>query len=111
MFRLYDYRLQLMLTQDDPLFPNWDQDETAIADRYREQNPGVAARELRAAANAIADRFSAVHGEQWYRRGRRGDGAQFTIETFARYFIHDPIHHLYDVTGDQYGDVIVNWPN
>jgi hypothetical protein len=111
MFRLYDYRLQLMLTQDDPLFPNWDQDETAITDRYREQNPGVAARELSAAANAIADRFSAVHGEQWYRRGRRGDGAQFTIETFARYFIHDPIHHLYDVTGDQYGDVIVNWPN
>ena len=23
----------------------------------------------------------------------------FTVETFARYFIHDPVHHLYDVTG------------
>jgi hypothetical protein len=21
------------------------------------------------------------------------------VETFARYFIHDPVHHLYDVTG------------
>jgi len=21
------------------------------------------------------------------------------LETFARYFIHDPVHHLYDVTG------------
>ncbi|MBV8693173.1 MAG: DinB family protein, partial [Actinobacteria bacterium] len=23
--------------------------------------------------------------------------ASFTIDTFARYFIHDPIHHLHDV--------------
>jgi hypothetical protein len=23
----------------------------------------------------------------------------FTVETFARYFMHDPVHHLYDVTG------------
>ena len=32
------------------------------------------------------------------RTGRRSDGAHFTVETFARYFIHDPVHHLYDVT-------------
>jgi hypothetical protein len=24
-----------------------------------------------------------------------------TVETFARYFIHDPVHHLYDVTGQR----------
>lgn len=39
VFRLYDYRLGLMLTEDDPLYPNWDQDETAVADRYGEQDP------------------------------------------------------------------------
>ena len=39
VFRLYDQRLELMLGQDDPLFPNWDQDETAVADRYAEQDP------------------------------------------------------------------------
>src|ERR1700754_4674243 len=27
VLRLYDERLQMMLTQDDPLYPNWDQDE------------------------------------------------------------------------------------
>jgi len=27
--------------------------------------------------------------------------ASFTVETFARYFIHDPVHHLYDVTGQR----------
>jgi hypothetical protein len=99
VFRLYDYRLSLMLTQDDPPFPNWDQDETAVAERYGEQDPATVATELTVAAEAIAQSFAAVRGDEWSRGGRRSDGAQFTIETFARYFIHDPVHHLYDVTG------------
>jgi hypothetical protein len=99
VFRLYDQRLELMLSQDDPLFPNWDQDETAVADRYAEQDPGEVAAALREAAMAIAGRFEAVTGAQWQRTGNRSDGARFTVETFARYFLHDPVHHLYDVTG------------
>jgi hypothetical protein len=102
VLRLYDYRLTLMLTQDDPLYPNWDQDETAIADRYGEQDPATVAAGLAEAAETIAGRFAAVAGDQWSRQGRRSDGARFTIDTFARYFIHDPVHHLYDVTGDRH---------
>jgi DinB superfamily len=99
VFRLYDYRLGLMLTQDDPLYPNWDQDETAIADRYAEQVPAEVAAELAEASATLASNFDSLTAEQWHRKGRRSDGASFTVETFARYFIHDPIHHLYDVTG------------
>jgi hypothetical protein len=101
VFRLYDQRLELMLSQDDPLYPNWDQDETAVADRYAEQDPAEVAAALRRAALAIAGRFESVTGGQWERTGRRSDGARFTVETFARYFIHDPVHHLYDVTGQR----------
>lgn len=99
VFRLYDYRLGLMLTEDDPLYPNWDQDETAVADQYGSQDPAVVAGELVSAGDAVAERFAAVSGDQWLRPGRRSDGASFTVETFGRYFIHDPIHHLYDATG------------
>ncbi len=99
VLRLYDQRLELMLSHDDPLFPNWDQDQTAIADRYAEQDPAEVAAALRQAAFAIAGRFESVTGDQWRRTGNRSDGARFTVETFARYFIHDPVHHLYDVTG------------
>lgn len=97
VFRLYDYRLSLMLEQDDPLYPNWDQDVTAIEERYDGQDPVVVAAELADAANAIADRFDTVHGDQWERTGRRSDGASFTIDSFARYFLHDVVHHLQDV--------------
>src|ERR1700733_15072574 len=31
VFRLFDERLDMMLSRDHPLFPNWDQDETATA--------------------------------------------------------------------------------
>jgi hypothetical protein len=103
VLKLYDYRLGLMLTEDDPRYPNWDQDETAIADRYDTQDPATVADELGAAAQAIADRFGSLSEAQWDRPGRRGDGAVFTVETFARYLVHDPVHHLYDVTGQRPG--------
>jgi DinB superfamily len=99
VFRLYDYRLSLMLTQDDPVYPNWDQDETAVAERYEAKEPATVAAELTAAADTVAAHFAAVAGDQWARPGRRSDGASFTVETFGRYFIHDPVHHLHDVTG------------
>jgi hypothetical protein len=104
VFRLYDERLLLMLAETDPLFPNWDQDETAVAQRYAEQDPATVAGELREAAYALAAHFDEVRGQQWQRRGRRGDGARFTVASFVRYFIHDPVHHLYDVTGRRFQD-------
>ena len=99
VFRLYRYRLALMLTEDDPLYPNWDQDETAVAERYNEQDPAVVSAELLEAAEELAIALDEVSGEQWNRTGRRSDGMSFTVASFATYFIHDPIHHLYDVRG------------
>jgi DinB superfamily len=98
VFRLYDQRLKLMLSEDDPTYPNWDQDATAVEERYPEQDPQRVIIELRLAAEAIAASFAKVEGDQWRRTGNRSDGARFTVDTFARYFIHDPIHHLNDVT-------------
>jgi hypothetical protein len=95
--RIYLYRLRLMLEQDDPLFPNWDQDATALEERYDEQDPSDVADELLAFAQELAAEFAHVEGGRWLRTGRRSDGASFTVETFARYFLHDPLHHWWDV--------------
>lgn len=95
--RLYLERLDLMLTTDDPLYPNWDQDATAVEQRYAEQDAGVVSDELAGAATALADRFAGLSGDEWQRPGRRSDGASFTVDTFARYFLHDVVHHLSDV--------------
>ena len=97
VFRLCDTRLHLMLDEDDPRFANWDQDETAVSEAYNEQDPAQVAAAIDEAAGPLADRFDGVAGDQWQRTGHRSDGATFTVETFARYFIHDPVHHLDDV--------------
>jgi hypothetical protein len=97
VFLLFDMRLTLMLENDDPEFENWDQDRTAIADRYSEQDPERVAKEIVPAGNALADRFGSVPADSWSRTGRRSDGSLFTIDTFSRYLLHDPVHHLYDV--------------
>jgi hypothetical protein len=97
VLRLDDERLVLMLTEDGPRYANWDQDATAVADRYGEQDPAVVAAELVAAGDVVAARFDGVTGDDWSRTGFRSDGAAFTVDTFARYFLHDPLHHLHDV--------------
>ena len=98
VFVLFRERLSSMLTTHDPLFANWDQDATAVASRYDLQDPFEVAVALRAAAEVLAAEFDGVEGEAWRRPGRRSDGASFTVESFARYLLHDPVHHLWDVT-------------
>ena len=99
VFRTFDQRLVLMLGADDPTFPNWDQDATAIADHYQEQDPVAVTGQLAEAADRISGRFAGLTPAQWERTGSRGDGAHFTVDSFARYLIHDPVHHLHDVGG------------
>jgi hypothetical protein len=95
--RIFRERLDLMLTVDDPVFMNWDQDVTAIEKAYFEQRPDVVAGELASEVALTAAAFDAVRPEQWTRRGRRSNGSVFTVATFAVYFLHDIEHHVQDV--------------
>jgi hypothetical protein len=97
--RIFGGRLQLMLDEDDPPFDNWDQDETALADRYWEQDPVVVADELRTAADHIADAYEHIPAAAWTRPGRRSNGSVFTVDSLGRYFTHDLVHHVHDIDG------------
>ncbi|WP_183099667.1 DinB family protein [Nocardioides pelophilus] len=95
--RIFAERVGLMLAEDDPTFANWDQDETALTDRYDLQQPEQAPAELLAAAEVVAAAYDAVPGEAWDRRGTRSNGSVFTVESIGRYHLHDVVHHLWDV--------------
>ena len=88
----------LMLNENEPRFPNWDQDATAVADDYAAQDPAVVATELFDAANVVADTYANVPAGAWARRGLRSNGSEFTIATISVYHLHDIVHHAYDVT-------------
>ncbi|NYG06833.1 hypothetical protein BJ986_001320 [Phycicoccus badiiscoriae] len=95
--RVFKGRVELMLDQDGPQFANWDQDETAVAERYGEQDPAVVGAEVQEAAAAVAAAFAAVPDDAWDRTGLRSDGSEFTVQTLGQYFLHDLAHHLVDV--------------
>lgn len=91
-----------MLAEDDPLFPNWDQDASAVEDRYEDQDPADVVSALVAAAEQVAVRLDGLKDGEWDRPGRRSGGASFTINTISRYMVHDPVHHLWDVSSETY---------
>lgn len=95
--RIFDQRLRLMLNEDEPRFPNWDQDQTALEDDYAAQDPAVVAGELIEAAHTVADTYAGVPVDAWSRRGLRSNGSEFTVASIALYHLHDIVHHAYDV--------------
>ena len=95
--RLFAERVELMLTQDEPRFANWDQDRTAIEARYADQDPAEVDVDLVEAAGHVAGLYSTVTPETARRRGIRSDGSEFTIETLGLYHLHDVVHHVHDV--------------
>jgi hypothetical protein len=102
VLKLADYRLQLMLSVDEPCYPSWDQDAAAVTDRYDQQDPAAVAAALHDIGEVFSARLEQVSGDTWNRAGTRDDGARFTVDSFARYNIHDMVHHLYDVTGTRH---------
>ena len=97
---LFDGRLHAALDEDDPLLPNWDQDATAIAERYDLEDTHTVGRELMAAASSVAESFAAVPTDARQRTVRRSDGPSFTVVTLGAYFLHDIVHHRHDVGAD-----------
>lgn len=95
--RIFNHRILLMLNENEPQFPNWDQDATAVADDYAAQDPAVVATELFDAANVVAGTYANVPADAWTRRGLRSNGSEFTIETISIYHLHDVVHHAHDV--------------
>ena len=97
--RLFGQRARLILDSDDPEFDNWDQDETAVAERYWTADPAEVAIALATSARTAAAVFAGASGRQWDRTGRRSNGSVFTLQTLGMYYLHDVEHHLYDVGG------------
>lgn len=98
VYRVFESRLTLMLEGENPVFENWDQDETARVGDYAHQDPATVKEELLAAAYTYANRFDTLTSSQWERPGVRSNGSRFTVRSLGLYGLHDPLHHLWDVT-------------
>ncbi|MEL7208089.1 MAG: DinB family protein [Actinomycetota bacterium] len=97
VYRVMGERLNLMLSKKEPTFPDWDQDRTAIEERYDQQEPSKVSYDLALTAGRVADTVDRIGDKQWDRRGYRSTGDAFTVESLVRYLLHDVVHHVHDV--------------
>ncbi len=97
VFDIFRRRVELMLAVDGAAFANWDQDATAVAERYDRADPAAVADAIGINGDRVAAVFDGVPDHAWSRTGVRSDGARFTVESIGLYLLHDPIHHLHDV--------------
>lgn len=95
--RVFAGRVALMLDHDGPHFASWDQDATALEERYDLADPAVVGLELVEAADLVARLYDGVRRDQRARTGQRSDGSAFTVDSIARYHLHDVVHHAWDV--------------
>ena len=96
--QIFDERARLMLSEDGPVFEDWDQDAAAVEQDYGSQDAAKVAEEVSSAAEAVAATYESVPDDGWERTGTRSNGDQFTVDTLARYHLHDLVHHAHDVS-------------
>lgn len=100
MLVIMNQRLDLMLTKDEPTFPNWDQDLAAEQGNYNALEPMDVISQLREAAKNYANKLDAIPASSYSRRGLRSNGSAFTVQTLNQYAWHDFVHHLWDLESD-----------
>lgn len=97
VLELFEARTREMLKKrKPPTFKDWDQEAAAIKGDYAAQDPARVAYDLASNAGKYADVLDRVDGDEWSKPGTRSDGAEFTVESLARYALHDVEHHLWD---------------
>ena len=82
--QLFHERLDPMITEHEPQFPNWDQDATALERRYDQQVPAIVGPTLVATAYAVGDVYASVPDDDWGRKGIRSDGSVFNIASLGQ---------------------------
>ena len=98
MCRLACERVRLMLAESVPTFSNWDQDEQAEINDYLNSDRLALSADLESHLELAARVFDHVPSSSWERAGLRGDGKEFTVQSFSCFVLHEVEHHLQDAS-------------
>jgi hypothetical protein len=100
--RVYGDRILLMLTEEDPVFPQFNPDEDSWS-AFNEMEVAVLADEIREQARRLADILEGLAPDDWSRTMIRDGGSDgvysFTVSGLASYAVHESRHHLLDANG------------
>jgi DinB superfamily len=102
ILRVYGDRILIMLEEDDPVFPQFNPDES-VWDSYNELGREDLADDIEAQARRLSDIFEGLEPAQWSLTMIRDGGTdgvyRFTVAGLASYAVHEAHHHLLDADG------------
>jgi hypothetical protein len=100
--RVYGDRIQLMLREGSPVFPQFNPDEDAWSG-YNRLDRGALADDIDAQARRLRRILEGLRPEDWSRTMTRDGGSdgvyEFTVAGLASYAVHESHHHLLDANG------------
>jgi hypothetical protein len=92
-------RIEQAQAEDQPEFVPMGRDERVERDRYNEQEPATVARQITAAAGALATYLDVLDDRGWDRTGIYGYPTRQarTVTWMADHTVHELVHHLQDI--------------
>jgi hypothetical protein len=102
ILRVYGDRIVIMLDENDPVFPQFNPDES-VWDSYNRLGRDELADDLEAQARRLATILDGLEPAQWSLTMIRDGGTDgvysFTVAGLASYAVHEAHHHLLDANG------------
>jgi hypothetical protein len=100
---LFDGRIRLALTADNPRFDYQDQDAEVRDGRYNEADPTTLAQQIVANAQQFKSLLETLSEAEWHRTGTRLEGEHFDVTLLARFALHELRHHRVDAERSAFG--------
>lgn len=92
-------RVEQARRDESPTFVPMGREERAVDDRYNDQDPGIVAGAVTAAADALATVLASLDDAGWARTGTYSypEPSLRDVDWIARHTVHELHHHLADV--------------
>ncbi len=97
VLRVFRERSRAMVAEPGVDFGWWDHEAAVTDDAYNDQDPAQVAADVADGATRYATLLRGLDADQWRARGERRGGEIFTVESLARYGLHEAKHHQLDI--------------
>jgi hypothetical protein len=93
---LFGDRIDQARAGTNPDFGWWDHEAAAMADHYNEQHPHSVGAGIKTAADRLSETLVHLEDRSWGHTGTRRGTETFTVESLARFALHEAVHHRVD---------------
>jgi len=97
VLRLFEERTRAMVAEPGVAFGWWDHEAAVTDDAYNDEEPADVATAIADGTSRYAETLRGLSPSDWEATGERRGGEVFTVDSLARYGLHEAKHHQLDI--------------